>query len=274
MAELTVIEPARIASRASPALARLRDFAEQPAIKRSLPLLALAGLAMAVMLAWSALSAAPQRVLFPALGEQDKAAVAAALDASTIAYAIDRSTGALTVGGDDYYRARMALAAQGLPKDTSAQAETPMPLGASEAVERERLQDGREADLARTIETIDAVGSARVHLAVEAPSLFVRERKPSRASVTLTLRGGRALGEAQVAGIANLVAASVPGLAVSDVAIIDQRGSLLSNPDGSSAALSGQLAVQRRVEDRFRCPALRWPVFRRLPPTSTTPKAA
>lgn len=252
MAELTVIQPARVAIGRT-VLGHLHDLGNQPAVRRALPLLALAMLALAALALWNALSAAPQRVLFPGLGEGDKAAVAAALDTGGIAYAIDRGTGALSVGGDDYHRARMALAAQGLPKDaTTASSDTAMPMGASEAVERDHLQGSREADLARTIETIDAVATARVHLAVEAPSLFVRERKAPRASVMLTLHGGRTLGDAQVAGIANLVAASVSGLAASDVAIIDQRGALLSSPDGASAALAGQLGVQKRIEDRYR----------------------
>jgi flagellar M-ring protein FliF len=57
-----------------------------------------------------------------------------------------------------------------------------LPLGASRAVEGERLRAARELDLARTIEAIDAVQAARVHLALEAPSAFLRERAKPAAS--------------------------------------------------------------------------------------------
>src|SRR3546814_14234558 len=58
-----------------------------------------------------------------------------------------------------------------------------LPMGASRAVEGEKLRSAREMDLARTIEAIDSVESAKVHLAVEPPSVFLRERsKPSASS--------------------------------------------------------------------------------------------
>ena len=60
-----------------------------------------------------------------------------------------------------------------------------MPLGASRAVEGERIRSSREVDLARTIEAIDAVHTARVHLADERPSVFVRDRAAAAASVML-----------------------------------------------------------------------------------------
>ena len=252
MAELTVLSSPNPAKPLA-IVNRFRTLSAQPAVQRSLPLLMLLGFAIAILMTWSAVSAAPERELFPGVGEADKAAVAQALDAASVTYRIDAATGALRVGGDNFHKARMLLAAQGLPKSApSAAASDAMPLGASEAVERERLQDGREADLAHTIESIDAVTAARVHLAIEPPSLFVRDHRPPRASVMLTLRQGRTLGEGQVTAITNLIASSVPALAAADIAIVDQAGHLLSNPDEGSAALAGQLGIQRRVEDRYR----------------------
>lgn len=235
-------------------LTRLRALSSQPAVQRGLPLAMLGGVGVAGLLAWSVFTAAPHRDLLPGLGEADKAAVAQALDAAGVTYKINGATGSLEVSGDDFHRARMLLAAQGLPKSAPAAADAldAMPLGASEAVERERLQGARETDLARTIEAIDAVATARVHLAVETPSLFVRDRTAPRASVMVTLRQGRTLADPQVAAIANLVSSSVPGLPVEGVSIVDQAGRLLSNPDGEAGAMAGQLAVQRRVEDRYR----------------------
>lgn len=260
MAELTIIDQPRAVpptpNTLTPTtmLTRLRALSSQPAVQRGLPLAMLGGVGVAGLLAWSVFTAAPQRDLLPGLGEADKAAVAQALDTAGVAYQIDRATGTIGVSGDDFHKARMLLAAQGLPKSAPAAADAldAMPLGASEAVERERLQGARESDLARTIEAIDAVATARVHLAVEAPSLFVRDRTAPRASVMVTLRQGRNLADPQVSAIANLVSSSVPGLPVDGVSIVDQAGRLLSNPDGEAGAMAGQLAVQRRVEDRYR----------------------
>src|SRR3546814_6996907 len=85
-------------------------------------------------------------------------------------------------------------------------------MGSSRAIEGEALRSAREADLSRTIETIDAVKSARVHVAAAEPSLFVRDDKPATASVMLTLPNGRSLSDGQVQAIRFIVASSVPGM--------------------------------------------------------------
>src|SRR3546814_13744093 len=98
-------------------------------------------------------------------------------------------TGALTVSESDYHKAKMLLAAEGLPKsapDGNSMIDS-LPMGASRAVEGEKLRSAREMDLARTIEAIDAVKSARVHLAVEQPSIFLRDKNKPAASVMLRL---------------------------------------------------------------------------------------
>jgi flagellar M-ring protein FliF len=149
----------------------------------------------------------------------------------------------------------MLLAQQGLPKsapDGDAMISS-LPLGASRAVEGERLRGAREMDLARTIEAIDAVEGAKVHLAVEQPSVFLRDRSEPAASVMLRLRPGRALSDAQVQAIVHLVASSVPGLAPDGVSVVDQAGRLLSSAGGDpvSEASGKQLAIQQQIENRY-----------------------
>jgi flagellar M-ring protein FliF len=56
-----------------------------------------------------------------------------------------------------------------------------------------------------------------VHLAIPKPTVFVREELKPSASVLLNLYPGRSLEPSQIAGIQNLVAASVPNLAVASV---------------------------------------------------------
>ena len=218
-----------------------------------LGIVALLGLAAIV---WMIFSAPPARALFAGLPDEEKAAVVEALNTGGVANSIDRDTGAINVSDDDYHRARMLVASQGLPRggQTGSDAMAAMPLGASRAVEGERIRGARELDLARTIEAIDVVQTARVHLAVEQPSVFVRERARAAASVMLTLAPGRTLGDNQVQAIVNLVASSVPGLAAEGVSVIDQNGRLLSRSggDGGSGVSERQLAVQTQVEDRTR----------------------
>ncbi len=250
--------PARAAAmpRSGGLMQTVRGFTAQPAVARSLPLLGLLAVLGAVALIWMTVAGAPSRTLFSSLPDSDKAAVVEALNSAGITNSLDRDTGAIKVSDDDYHRARMLLAAQGLPRGGQSGSEVvaDMPLGASRAVEAERIRAAREADLARTIEAIDVVQTARVHLAAEQPSVFVRERNNAAASVMLTLAPGRTLGEGQVQAIVNLVASSVPGLAPEQVSVIDQNGRLLSSTGGNAASQASerQIAIQNQVEDRAR----------------------
>lgn len=229
-----------------------RQFVRQPAIQRALPAIATTAAVGIAALAYFATASAPQTQLFSGLADADKAAVADALSAQGIAHKIDSSTGALTVDADKLHQARIALAGQGLPKAGSDGSDMigALPMGASRAIEGETLRGARQADLARTIEAIDAVKAARVHIATAEPSLFVRDDKPATASVMLTLQNGRSLSDGQVQAIRFLVASSVPGMNAEQVSVIDQRGALLSDTATSSDMKAFQLQTQ--IEDRFR----------------------
>lgn len=233
-------------------LERVKGFTGQPAVQKSLPLLGIAAAVLIAFFAWTSFSKGPQRDLFSGLNDADKAAVADTLKTSGIPYTLDRSTGALTVSDGDYYRAKMLLAQAGLPKSApdGDSVIASLPMGASRAVEGERLRDARETDLARTIEAIDAVQTAKVHLAAEQPSVFVRDQAPASASVMLTLRSGRSLSEGQTQAIVNLVASSVPGLSPDNVSVVDQSGHLLSRKGGDGTA-DRQLEMQGQVEQRY-----------------------
>jgi flagellar M-ring protein FliF len=231
---------------------RFTGFIKQPAVAKSLPLLGLLGVVATAGAAWLALREPPQRDLFRGLPDADKSAVAQVLDQNGLAYDFDNS-GAMTVAENDYFKAKMMLAAQGLPKsapDGNSMIDS-LPMGASRAVEGEKLRSAREMDLARTIEAIDSVESAKVHLAVEPPSVFLRERAKPSASIMLRLASGRTLTDAQVSAIVHLVASSVPELSPDQISLVDQNGRLLSNNDGN-AADDRQLAVQTKIEDRYR----------------------
>lgn len=236
-------------------LERLKGFTSQPAVQRSLPMIGMIGLLGGAALLWSTMAGAPQRDLFAGMGDADKAAVADALKAANIPYEIDRSTGALTVPETSFYQAKMLLAQQGLPKaapdgDTMISS---LPLGASRAVEGEKLRTAREMDLARTIEAIDAVENAKVHVAADQPSVFLRDESKPQASVMLRLRAGRTLSDSQVQAIVHLVASSVPNLSPDGVSVVDQAGRLLSasGNDPMSEASTRQVDIQNKIEQRY-----------------------
>lgn len=236
---------------------QINDMLAQPMVRRSLPMVLMIALLASAAGAWLMLATPPQKTLFPALPDADKAAVTAALDAANISSTIDSGTGALTVSEDDYSRARLLLAGQGLPKAAPGGYAIldQLPMGVSRAVEGERLRQARESELAKSIEEIDAVEEARVHLAMPESSVFVRDTSSPSASVIVKLQPGRSLSDAQVSSIVNLVASSVPGMKPDMVTIVDQMGALLTHApgqDGGSIAAQARIDFQRRIEDKYR----------------------
>ncbi|TPG15431.1 flagellar basal-body MS-ring/collar protein FliF [Sphingomonas oligophenolica] len=247
--------PAFVPERFANPLQQIRGVMAQPAVRRSLPMALMIALIGAAALAWMALSTPTQKTLFTSLPDADKAAVTGALDQASIKSHIDQGTGALTVGEDDYAKARMLLAGQGLPKAAPGGYAIldQLPMGVSRAVEGERLRQARESELAKSIEELDSIAEARVHLAMPESSVFVRDNASPSASVIVKLQGGRSLGESQVSSIVNLVASSVPGMKPESVTIVDQLGALLSKPGGAGDPAGDQrLEVQRKVEDKYR----------------------
>src|SRR5205823_2736159 len=109
-------------------------------------------------------------------------------------------------------------------------------LGVSQFLEQVNYQRSLEGELARSIQSLGAVLSARVHLALPKPSVFVREQQKPTASVLLTLQPGRALDPGQVSAIVHLVASSVPELTTGNVTVVDQNGTLLSDPTQAAGA--------------------------------------
>lgn len=234
-----------------PMLARVGSFASQPAVKKTLPWFAgMAGVGL-LALTWAIMSPAPQRVLYSTLDDGERASVVDALDAGGISYTIDNSTGALTVGEDDLYRARMLVASEGslAAPETGAQMLDSLPMGASRTLEGDRLRAAQERELTLTIMEIDGVESVRVHLAKPEKSVFVRDDVPPTASVMLRLSRGRQLADTQVSAIANLVAASVPGLSIDAVRIVDQNGRLLLQARPGDA---DRIDLQARMEEKLR----------------------
>ncbi|GAA4768473.1 flagellar basal-body MS-ring/collar protein FliF [Stakelama sediminis] len=235
---------------------QIRDFLTQPAIKRSLPLIFMVSLVAAALLSWAMLRTPSQRILFANLDDSDKAAVTQALNKAGIDTHFD-GAGSVTVAEDQYNKARMLLAGQDLPKAAPGGYAIldNLPMGVSRAVEGERLRQARESELAESIEEIDAVADARVHLATPEASAFVRDNSKPSASVIVRLQPGRSLSDSQVQSIVNLVASSVPGMSPDGVTIVDQMGNLLSDPeksDSASEAGDARIDFQRRVEDKYR----------------------
>jgi flagellar M-ring protein FliF len=200
-------------------------------------------------------SKAPEyRVLFANLSDRDGGAVVAALTQMNVPFRFSEVGGAIMVPAHQLHEVRMKLAAQELPRSSAAAGDGFRTLdnqkfGTSNFVEQVNYQRALEAELARSIQTLANVQAARVHLALNRPSVFVREAQKPSASVVLQLASGRSLEPGQVNAIVNLVSNSVPDLPARNVSVVDQTGSLLSTTGPQANGLDpSQLKYKRDLE--------------------------
>ncbi|MGN6526889.1 MAG: flagellar basal-body MS-ring/collar protein FliF [Burkholderiaceae bacterium] len=208
-------------------LARLAAMPAAAKMKVGGGLAALVAVVIAIGL-WS--SQGDYRVLFANLPDKEGGAVVAQLAQMQVPYKFAEGGSAILVPADKVNEVRLKLASQGLPKSSVVGFELMdnARFGQTQTQERVNLQRALEGELTRTISSIDAVESARVHLALPNQNGFFREQQKPSASVVLMLRGGRVLDRAQLAGIVHLVASSVPELQPKDVSVLDQTGTLLT----------------------------------------------
>lgn len=193
------------------------------------------------------------KVLFSNLDEKDGGAIVTALEQQNIPHKFNES-GSLMVSSDRVHEVRLKLASQGLPRGGMVGFELMenQKFGTSQFAEQVNYQRGLEGELARTIQSISAVQTARVHLAIPKPSVFVREEQKPTASVLLNLYPGRTLDASQIAGITHLISSSVPQLPASNVSVLDQSGALLSQLKSklTEAGLDpAQIKYVREMED-------------------------
>ena len=220
-----------------------------------------AGAAVAIAIAmlvgvWLWSRAPDYAVLFSNFDERDGGAIVTALQQQNVPYKFSPAGNAILIPSGMVHDVRLRLAAQGLPKGGLVGFELMenQKLGVSQFHEQVNFQRALEGELARTIQAIASVSSARVHLAIPKQSGFLRDEQKPTASVMVNLYPGRTMDSAQVAGIVHLVASSVPQLANDHVSVIDQNGTLLTNrPDPlRNAGLDAtQLSYVREVESGY-----------------------
>lgn len=195
-------------------------------------------------------------VLYGSLAEQDTGTILDALRQNGIEAKLDEGSGAILVPSKDIHSARIKMAAMGLPKGISAgfaDLDKKNSFGISQFMEKARYQRALEIELARTVQSLSSVQSARVHLAVPRQSVFVRNRQKARASVVVSLFPGRVMEEGQVTAIVHMVSSSVPNLETDRVTVVDQKGKLLTKGGANSllARSNTQFDYTRRLEQSY-----------------------
>jgi flagellar M-ring protein FliF len=208
------------------------------------------------LLAFAYLQQPARTTLYASLPDSEKSKVLEALINSGIEASIDSATGEVTVPVNDFHRSKISLASQGLPASNPDGYDglNSIPMGSSKSVELMRLKQSQEVELAKSINEIDTILSARVHLAIPEKSVFARNQQPPTGSVFIQLANGRVLGAQQVQAIIHLVSSSIPNMSKDDVTVIDQNGNLLSKSvdDPDSQLSDNHLQHRMRLESIYR----------------------
>jgi len=192
----------------------------------------------------------------PVFGAREKVAASdmmTVLEAEHIAYRIHPDSGQVMVPSNELGKVRMLLAAKGVTAQLPAGLELMDkndPLGVSQFVQDVRFRRGLEGELAQSILTLDAIASARVHLAIAKTNSFVAGASDqSSASVVIATKPGKTLGNEQIAAIVNMVSGSVASLNPARVSLVDQAGNYLSSrvdlSEGFDGASQGDAAALR-----------------------------
>ena len=220
-----------------------------------LPLMIGASAVMAVLAAlWMWNRTPDYGVLYSNLSDRDGGTIIASLQQMNIPYKFSEGGGALLVAANKVPEARLRLAAQGLPKGGTVGFELldNQKFGTSQFAEQINYQRALEGELARSINSIAAVSSARVHLALPKQSLFVRDQKKPSASVVLALHQGRSIDEGQINAIVHLISSSVSELSAKSITVVDQAGNLLSAANTGTRGLdTSQLKYAQEIEQGY-----------------------
>ena len=196
-------------------------------------------------------------VLYTDLAPEDSAAILRDLEARGIAYELHDDGRTIYAAKSEIARLRFDLASKGIPSGGTVgyeifdKTDSFSTTGFVQSINQTRALEG---ELSRSIRTVGAVQSARVHLVIPEHKLFERDRQPPRASIALKVRGE--LSTTQVNAIRRLVASSVEGLKPETISIIDEQGRLLADGTAEDNGLSAiiderQATIEKRLKHQI-----------------------
>jgi flagellar M-ring protein FliF len=192
--------------------------------------------------------------LYTGLSAEDASAVVEQLDADGVPYEIGGGGGTISVPRADVYSTRIALSGEGIPSGSSEGGYALLDgqdISTSQFKEQTDFKRAMEGELAATIEALDGVETAVVHLALPPKQVFAEEQDPATASVLVDTRAGAELGPDQVQAVVHLVASSIDGLDPAKVTVADSAGRVLSQGDDADGLATGRYRQVEEYQDQL-----------------------
>lgn len=197
--------------------------------------------------------------LFSNMETKDAGEVAAKLKELKVNYEIieNKQGATINVAAADVHEARLQLATEGLPRGNKGfEIFDDSKLGVTEFQNKVNYLQALQGELTRTIEQIEAVEKARVHIVMPEDSLYKKNEKPATASIMLMLKPNVQLSKKEIKGIVNLTSKSVQGLSPENITVVDETGKILNDPDDDeentvSYQTLTQIEMTRKVQERI-----------------------
>lgn len=193
-------------------------------------------------------------ILFAQLPPGDAAEVVKKLEADKIPYRLEESGKVIKVPEARVDQLRLSMVSAGVPKGGGAGFELfdRQSYGTTNFAEQLNYERALSGELARTISSLEAVESARVHLNLPRPKLYTKDAQPPSVSVAIRLRPGQGLTKKQIEGVVGLVQGSVERLERDAITLIDEAGHILWGPhhDEDEADEAPERELERKLQGR------------------------
>lgn len=238
------------------ALEAIKNLVTQLGTKR---LAMMGGVALALLAALTVVAMSSSKsnmgYLYTDLDPAAASTITEKLKAQNVPYTLSADGTAIMAPEDKLAQLRMSMAGEKLGGKIGYEVlDSEQPFGVSAS--RAKMNETRaiEGELAKSIQTIQTVTAARVHIVMPERAMFASESRKATAAVTVKSKGH--MGSEQIASIRYLVSSSVPELSPDAVSVVDQTGALLAragDPDtaGAADADERQQAVEGKLRDEI-----------------------
>lgn len=196
-------------------------------------------------------------VLFADLKPADAQTIIEKLQASNVPYSISNGGTTIQVPHERISELRLQMAGEGALSGGHVGFDLfdKTSFGATDFAQQVNYRRAVEGELAKTLEGMDEVESARVHITPRKESVFADKEEGAKASVMLKVRQNKELSSERTEAIVSLIASSIEGLDPSRVSVMDTRGRLLvaagtgrNDPSNGAGAFHAQLEAKQKYE--------------------------
>ena len=190
------------------------------------------------------------KMLYQEIAPEEAAKITEKISEKGIVYELRNGGTSIYVPKEQVYQLRLDMAKEGLPvgEQGGYKIFDNEKIGVSPFVQSVNLKRALQEELAKSIQMIDGVAHARIHIVSPEQTLFTSEAGKTTASVVLRLRPGYKLSSFNIAAITNLVSGSVEGLTSQNVTVVDSRGNLLSSE--SDSVIAGEAGTVQDYRER------------------------